>query len=347
MAGSIRDPRLRGESTGVKLGLSTKSSATKVPAVKTVDVASKLKMPAIGLGTWKMDDGVATGAVKTALDVGYKHIDCAAIYLNEHEVGEAFSSWFGQGGKRDDLWITSKLWNDCHQTEHVEAALKKSLSDLQIDELDLYLIHWPIAQKHGVLRVQSGDDFIPINQVPISDTWQAMEDCVKKGLCKSIGVSNFSQSKLQPLLDNATIKPAVNQVEAHPFFPQDELLNFCRSNDIAFTGYSPLGSGDRPDRMRADADPNLFEDETIKSLAAERNISPGQVILAWAVNRGTVPIPKSSNESRLKENLAAAEIEFSPEEMSRIAEANQNYRFVHGKFWEMEGGPYLAEEIWA
>ena len=315
--------------------------------MKTVDVASKFKMPAIGLGTWKMDDGVATGAVKTALDVGYKHIDCAAIYLNEHEIGEAFSSWFGQGGKRDDLWITSKLWNDCHQPEHVEAALKKSLTDLQIDELDLYLIHWPIAQKHGVIRVQSGDDFIPIDQIPINDTWQAMEDCAKKGLCKSIGVSNFSQSKLQALLDNASIKPAVNQVEAHPFFPQDELLEFCRRNDIAFTGYSPLGSGDRPDRMRADADPNLFDDEVIKSLAAERNITPGQVILAWAVNRGTVPIPKSSNESRLKENLAAAEIEFSPEEMARISEANKNYRFVHGKFWEMEGSPYLADEIWA
>ncbi len=315
--------------------------------MKTVDVASKFKMPAIGLGTWKMDDGVATGAVKTALDVGYKHIDCAAIYLNEPEVGEAFSSWFGQGGKRDDLWITSKLWNDCHQPEHVEAALKKTLTDLQIDELDLYLIHWPIAQVHGVLRPQSAEDFIPLSDIPISDTWQAMEDCFKKGLCKSIGTSNFSQSKLQALLDNESVRPVVNQVETHPFFPQDELLEFCRNNNIAFTGYSPLGSGDRPDKMRADADPNLFDDEVIKSLAAERNITPGQVMLAWAVNRGTAAIPKSSNESRLKENLAAAEIEFSPEEMTRIAETNKNHRFVHGKFWETEGGPYFADEIWA
>ena len=315
--------------------------------MKTVDVAAKLKMPAIGLGTWKMDDGTATAAVKTALDVGYKHIDCAAIYLNEHEVGEALSAWFAKGGKRDDLWITSKLWNDSHQPEHVEAAIKKSLSDLQIDELDLYLIHWPIAQKHGVMRVESGADFIPIEQVPISDTWKAMEDVLKKGLCKSIGVSNFSSSKLQRLLDDESIKPAVNQIEAHPFFPQDSLLDFCQQNGIAFTGYSPLGSGDRPDRMRADADPNLFDDETIKSLAAERNITPGQVILAWAICRGTVPIPKSTNESRLKENLAAAEIEFSDEEMKRIAEANKNYRYVHGKFWEMEGSPYFADELWA
>lgn len=315
--------------------------------MKSVNVASNLQMPVIGLGTWKMDDGVATDAVKTALNVGYKHIDCAAIYLNEHEVGKAFSSWFAQGGKRDDLWITSKLWNDSHQPEHVEAALKKSLTDLQIDELDLYLIHWPIAQKHGVIRVQSGDDFIPINEVPISDTWQAMEDCVKKGLCKSIGVSNFSQSKIQTLMDGAHINPVVNQVEAHPFFPQDELVDFCGRNGMVFTGYSPLGSGDRPDKMRADLDPNLFDDEVIKSVAAERNITPGQVMLAWAINRGTVPIPKSSNESRLKENLAAAEIELTQQEMARIADANKNFRFVNGKFWEMEGSPYFAEEIWA
>ncbi len=315
--------------------------------MKSVNVASNLQMPVIGLGTWKMDDGVATDAVKTALKVGYKHIDCAAIYLNEHEVGQAFSSWFDQGGKRDDLWITSKLWNDSHQPEHVEAALKKSLTDLQIDELDLYLIHWPIAQKHGVIRVQSGDDFIPINEVPISDTWQAMEDCVKKGLCKSIGVSNFSQSKIQTLMDGAHINPVVNQVEAHPFFPQDELVDFCGRNGMVFTGYSPLGSGDRPDKMRADLDPNLFDDEVIKSVAAERNITPGQVMLAWAINRGTVPIPKSSNESRLKENLAAAEIELTQQEMARIADANKNFRFVNGKFWEMEGSPYFAEELWA
>lgn len=315
--------------------------------MKTVDVASKFSMPAIGLGTWKMDDGVATGAVKTALDVGYTHIDCAAIYLNEAEVGEAFSSWFDKGGKRDDLWITSKLWNDCHQPEHVEAALKKTLTDLQIDELDLYLIHWPIAQKHGVLRPQSAADFIPISEIPISDTWQAMEDCCKKGLCKSIGTSNFSQSKLQALLDNESVKPAVNQVETHPYFPQDELVEFCRNNEVTFTAYSPLGSGDRPDKMRADADPNLFDDDVIKSLAAERKITPGQVMLAWAVNRGTAAIPKSSNESRLKENLASAEIEFSPEEMAQISEANKNHRFVHGKFWETEGGPYFADEIWA
>lgn len=315
--------------------------------MKTVDVASKFKMPAIGLGTWKMVDGVAKTAVKTALELGYRHIDCAAIYLNEHDIGEAFSSWFAQGGKRDDLWITSKLWNDCHQPEHVEAALKKTLTDLQIDELDLYLIHWPIAQKHGVLRPQSAADFIPLSEIPISDTWQAMEDCFKKGLCKSIGTSNFSPSKLQTLLDNESVKPAVNQVETHPYFPQDELLEFCHHNDIAFTGYSPLGSGDRPHVMRVDADPNLFEDEVIKSLAAERNITPGQVMLAWAINRGTVPIPKSANEARLKENLAAAEIEFSPEEMTRLSEANKNHRFVHGKFWETEGGPYFADEIWA
>ncbi len=317
--------------------------------MKTVNVASNpdLNMPVLGLGTWKMDDGVATGAVKTALEIGYRHIDCAAIYLNEHDIGSAFSDWFSRGGNRDDLWITSKLWNDCHQPEHVEDAIKKSLTDLQIDELDLYLIHWPIAQKHGVIRVQSGADFLPISTVPIDATWQAMENCVQKGLCKSIGVSNFSQSKLQSLMKVAAIQPAVNQVEAHPFFPQDDLLKFCNDQGIVFTGYSPLGSGDRPDRMKLDTDPSLFDDPLIKSLATARQITPGQLMLAWAIARGTVPIPKSANASRLKENLAAADISLTQDELAQIASVNRNWRFVNGKFWEMEGSPYLADEIWA
>ena len=141
--------------------------------------------------------------------------------------------------------------------------------------------------------------------------------------------------------------PAVNQVETHPFLPQNDLLEFCRRNSIVLTGYSPLGSGDRPERMKAEADPNLFDDQAIQSLARQRDISAGQVMLAWAVNRGTVPIPKSSNAQRLKENLAAAEIEFSPEEISRVTESNVDHRYVHGRFWEMEGSPYKADEIWA
>lgn len=304
------------------------------------------KIPAIGLGTWKMEGDIAKESVSTALEVGYRHIDCAAIYMNESNVGEAFTHAFSNGLSRDEVFITSKLWNDSHKPEHVRPALERSLKQLQLDHLDLYLIHWPVAIKHGKWLPESGEDFVPIDEVPIIETWQAMEECVAAGLIKHIGVSNFNIQRLQELLDKGSVHVAANQVECHPLLPQNELFEFCNSNKIQLVAYSPLGSGDRPDRMRGESDPSLFELEPVKALAEKHGTSAGQILLAWAAARGTVAIPKSTNRGRLIDNLAAAEFNLSAEDQSLIDSCGLSHRYVHGKFFEMPGSPYRASDIW-
>ena len=305
------------------------------------------KMPAIGLGTWKMDDGVATTAVKTAIELGYRHIDCAPIYMNEPDVGEAFANVLSNNlVTREQLWVTSKLWCNRHRPDLVAGALKQTLSDLKLDYLDLFMIHWPIVFRHDVHRPENPSDFIPLAEMPLIETWQAMEACVDQGLCRNLGVCNFNTDNLQSILDGCRIRPSANQVECHPYLPQRDLKAFCESNQIQLVGYSPLGSGDRPERMRGDGDPNMFHDETIQQLANQQGCSIGQLLLAWAVNRGMATIPKSSNPDRLAENLAAGEIDLSDEVMSSLDDLATHHRFVHGKFWEMPGGPYTAAGIW-
>ena len=298
----------------------------------------------LALGKWKT--ARPFGAVKSALEMGYQHIDCARIYQNEADVGRGLRESFAGGIERDNVWVTSKLWNDSHRPEHVRPALEQSLTDLHLNHLDLYLIHWPVAIKNGLFFPDEGSDFIPIEKIPLGDTWHAMERCVEAGLVKNIGVCNFNQRRLQDLIDNAVIAPAVNQVEGHPLLPQSELFEFCNANDIAYTAYSPLGSGDRPDRMKSEDDPNLFENELFKDIAAAQSLSVGQLLLAWATTRGTVTIPKSANVSRQAENLAAGEIELPADVMSAIANVGLDHRYVHGKFFELPGSPYVASELW-
>ncbi len=305
------------------------------------------EMPAIGLGTWKMEDGAATPAVKSALESGYRHIDCAPIYLNEADVGAAFTDVFGSGKvNRDDVWVTSKLWCNRHRPDLVAGALKQTLVDLQLDYLDLFMIHWPIVFKPEVHRPEKAEDFVSLDEMPLIDTWRALEDCLDQGLCRNLGVCNFSIKKLKSLLADCRVKPAANQVEAHPFLPQNELFEFCQSNGIQLVGYSPLGSGDRPERMIEADDPNLFEEPAILEIAADRKLTPGQVLLAWAVTRGAAAIPKSANPGRQIENLAAGSIELSASEMSAIHQISTHHRYVHGRFWELPGGPYTVENLW-
>ena len=304
-------------------------------------------MPAIGLGTWKMEDGTATAAVKSAIELGYRHIDCAAIYMNQKDVGVALDESFSGGSvDRADVWVTSKLWCNRHRPDLVESALRETLSDLRLDYLDLYMIHWPVVFRHDVDRPESGEGFVSLDEMPLEDTWKALEACVDAGLCKNIGVCNFSIKKLQGILADCRIKPSANQVESHPYLPQNELFEFCRSNSIQPVAYSPLGSGDRPERLVGEDDPNLFDDEVVKDIASERKLSTGQVLLSWAINRSVAAIPKSANPGRQADNLVAATVELTDQEMSAIDSIAMTHRYFHGRFWAIEGSPYTVENLW-
>ncbi|EDM75454.1 aldehyde reductase [Plesiocystis pacifica SIR-1] len=315
--------------------------------MKHLTLANGDRMPALGLGTWKSSPGEVGAAVETAIELGYRHIDCAAIYGNEAEIGEAIARCVAKGTvTRDQLWITSKLWNDCHAPEHVGPALDATLERLGLEHLDLYLIHWPVAHVHGAVLPKQTSDFVSLDDLPISATWAALEACVDAGKTRHIGVSNFSAAKLASVCEGARVQPACNQVELHPYLQQRALVDACAQRGVLVTAYSPLGSRDRAASFKAADEPVLLEDPSIAAIAERLGCSPAQVLIAWAIDRGTSVIPKSVNPQRLAQNLASASIELDADARQLILTLDRERRYIDGTFWTPPGSPYSLATLW-
>ena len=315
--------------------------------MKMLQFANGDSMPILGLGTWNSSPGDVYKAVKEAIRAGYRHIDCAAVYGNEAEVGEAISDSIKEGlVSRDKLWITSKLWNNSHAPGDIQPALEKTLSDLQLEAVDLYLIHWPVLIRRELVYHNSGKDLIALDEIPISETWGILEDLADKGLCNHLGVSNFSIAKIKTLLETARRVPEMNQIELHPYLQQPHMLEFCQANNIHLTAFAPLGSANRPDRLKVENEPVLIEDPVVNDIAGKHQASPAQILIAWSMHRNVAVIPKSVSPARIKENLEAVNISLSESELAALKALDLHRRYVSVTFWTMEGSPYTLENLW-
>jgi len=296
------------------------------------------KIPAIGLGTFGSDhvsDEEVANAVKIGIETGFRHIDCASVYGNEKNIGKVLKEVFDENlCTREDLWITSKLWNDMHAKGDVTKACKKSLSDLGLDYLDLYLVHWPFPNFHakGCSADFRSPDARPYIHEEFMRTWSEMESLVHAGLVKNIGVSNVSIAKLKLILKDCNIKPAVCEMECHPNFQQPELFNYLQKNDIVAVGFCPIGSPARPARDTTPEDTVDIQDPVIVKIAKAHNVHPAVICIKWAEQRGQIPIPFSSKARNIYSNLnSVVNDPLTDKEMEEIAGIDKKCRLIKGQ----------------
>lgn len=307
----------------------------------TIDSTIKVtnsEMPSVGLGLWKIDPEATAKAVVDAIEVGYRHLDSACDYGNEQQVGDGIRQAIDTGlCTREELWLTSKLWNTYHQPQYVKAACEKTLSDLKVDYLDLYLIHFPIALKYvdfdnryppeWLFDPDAAEPKMEIEAVALHETWRAMEELVECGLVKNIGVCNYNSALLHDLMAYAKIKPAMLQIESHPYLTQEALIRTAQDHDVPVTAFSPLGALSYVSLdMASGADSVLLEPAVI---AAAKRVerTAAQVVLRWGIQRGTAIIPKTTRRERLLENLSLFDFELNEDEMAAISALNANRRF--------------------
>ncbi len=317
----------------------------------TISVGNEA-MPAVGLGTWKIEREATARAVQDAISIGYRNIDSACDYGNEVEAGEGIKAAISAGHcSREDLWVTSKLWNTYHRPEHVRPACERSLSDLGLDYLDLYFIHFPIALRYVDFEDRYPPEWIydpnaakpamEVDAVPLHETWAAMEELVEAGLVKHIGVCNYTSGLLIDLMAYSTIKPAMLQIESHPFLTQEPLLRLAADFGVAVTAFSPLGAQSYVSLDMATEADTVLTAAPVVAAAKRVQRTPAQVVLRWGVQRGTAIIPKTTRPERLRENLALFDFELSNEEMAAISNLNQDRRFNDpGVFCEQAFGTF-------
>jgi diketogulonate reductase-like aldo/keto reductase len=312
--------------------------------VPSVTLRTGAKMPAVGFGTFgsdKVDAKTMASCVREAVSLGYRHIDCARVYSNEAEIGAALEDILSSGMvRREDLWITSKVWNDMHGRGDVLLSCAQTLRDLGLDYLDLFLIHWPFPNHHAPgcdvsARGHAAQPYIHENYMR---TWRQMERLVKAGLVRHIGVSNMTEPKLRLLLRDAEIMPSCSEMELHPHFQQPEFFKLTKDSGTAVIGYCPIGSPNRPERDKTPEDTCDIEDPVIVEIARRLKVHPAVVCVKWAVQRGQVPIPLSTKRSNMRANLEASITEpLTAAEMRKIASIDKNCRLIKGQVFLWKG----------